>query len=186
MRSLSPKRKAALIESLLWLGFCLGAYALTFGFDGPLPVYEFGAAHWPRMVLLGMFIATAWILYSEVWKERDSPPAAEIEDKSEDQDEDTPFLKLETRSQVRMVLIFALPIIYTLLIHKLGFLLVTPFFLFAYMMLMGVRRLRTLLLVSISVYVGLIVVFVKLVFTYLPQGAGVFHQINGIILGWII
>jgi hypothetical protein len=65
----------------------------------------------------------------------------------------------------------------------MGFLIVTPFFLFFYMWLMGVQRLRTLIIVTIGIYTAIIVVFVKLIFTYLPPGAGIFNAINGKILG---
>ena len=69
--------------------------------------------------------------------------------------------------------------------HKMGFLLVTPFFLFAFTWLMGVRRWQTLVGFSLGFYALLVFVFYKLIFTPLPMGAGWFHALNGEILGLI-
>ncbi len=165
------KRHSRLIEGLVWLVFVLLAAAYTFDFDDPLPVYEWGPAHWPRVVLLGMFIAACWWLFYESRKRK-------VDDKSIE--EPTDELTISTR--VRMVLIFAVPVLYAILIHRMGFLLITPFFLFTYMWIVGVKRLRTLIIMTVCIYAGLLLVFVKLIFTYLPPGGGVFNTINGYIL----
>ena len=170
-------RLASLIEAGGWLAFVGLAFFYTFQFDGPLHVYKWGAAHWPRMVLLGMFIAACWLLYFD-WLRSGMTLR---DDNGEEDDETSGTLTISAR--VRMILIFTVPVIYTFLMHKMGFLLVTPFFLFFYMWLMGVQRLRTLIIVTIGIYTALVVVFVKLIFTYLPPGAGIFNAINGKILG---
>jgi len=64
----------------------------------------------------------------------------------------------------------------------MGFLLVTPFFLFTYMWVVGVKRLKTLIITTLCFYAAIVVIFVKLIFTYLPPGAGVFNTINGYLL----
>ncbi len=175
----SPDRNksAALIEAGCWLAFVGLAFLYTFQFDDPLPVYEWGPAHWPRMVLFGMFIAACWLLYID-WRRS----GMTLRDDSGEEDyEESGALTISTR--VRMILIFTVPVVYTFLIHKMGFLIVTPFFLFSYMWLMGVQRLRTLIIVTVGIYTAIVIIFVKLIFTYLPPGAGIFNAINGKILG---
>ena len=181
-RSLDRKCSTDLIEGCCWLALVTLAGIYTFQFDDPLPVYKWGPAHWPRVVLLGMTVAGFWLVYQYFVSQKSSlnhVESANLKSTDSDQNQLTSFAK------ARIVLIFALPILYTFLIHKMGFLLITPFFLFVYMYVMGVRRLRTLIVVTISIYAGLVLVFVKLIFTYLPPGAGVFNAINGIILGWL-
>ena len=173
--------RQVLVEVLLWLLLAGGAFLITFGFDDPLPVYEFGPAHWPRVILFGMFAAVGWIIYSDVIHQA---PRTRISESEEEAAEEA-VVELDAKTKLRIVLIFILPVVFTYLMHKVGFILITPFFLFAYMALMGVRRLRSLIVLTLSIYAGLIIVFVKLIFTYLPPGAGVFNQINGIILGWL-
>ena len=176
------RRRSVLVETLLWLFVAGGAYLLTFGFDDPLPVYDFGPAYWPRAILFGMFISIGWIIYSEIIHQ---PPRSSVSQQDEETADEQSDDELDFKTKVRIVLIFVLPVFFTYLMHKLGFILTTPFFLFAYMALMGVRRLRSLIVLTLSIYAGLIIVFVKLIFTYLPPGAGVFNKINGTILGWL-
>lgn len=167
------KRYSYLFEGLVWLLFVLLAGIYTFDFDDPLPVYEWGPAHWPRVVLVGMFMASSWLIFIGIRRERHK--------KSQTKDTDAVDMPMSIR--VRMLLVFSVPVLYAFLIHKMGFLLITPFFLFGYMWLMGVKRLRTLIIMTVSIYAGIVIIFVKLIFTYLPPGAGVFNTINGTILG---
>jgi hypothetical protein len=85
----------------------------------------------------------------------------------------------------RLVAIVVLPLVYVYAMHKLGFLLVTPVFLPAFMYLLGVRRWRTLVLTTVGFYAAIVLLFVKLIFTPLPQGAGFFHSLNGQLIGLI-
>ncbi len=163
-------RYSHLAEGLVWLIFILLAAAYTFDFDDPLPVYDWGPAHWPRVVLLGMFIATCWLLFYESRRRKGN----DINEKDQ-----SPGIDLTMSMRARMILIFALPVLYATAIHKLGFLLVTPFFLFVYMWVVGVTKLRTLIIMTAGIYAAIVLVFIKLIFTYLPPGAGVFNTING-------
>lgn len=169
-----------LLEAGGWLLFILLAFIYTFEFDGPLPVYDWGPAHWPRVILLCMFAASLRLLYRDWRQSRLIPQSI---DGTSDGDESQP---LETSVRVRMVLIFVVPVLYTFLMHRMGFLLITPFFLFGYMWLMGVRRIRTLIILTTCFYSALVLIFVKLIFTYLPPGAGVFNTLNGKFLGLLM
>ncbi|MDE0309629.1 MAG: tripartite tricarboxylate transporter TctB family protein [Acidiferrobacterales bacterium] len=166
-----------LLEAGGWLLFILLAFIYTFQFDGPLPVYDWGPAHWPRVILLCMLAASLRLLYRD-WRQSSLSLQSTTQTAGDDD-----FARLETSVKIRMVLVFAVPVLYTFLMHKMGFLLVTPFFLFGYMWLMGVRRLRTLIILTTCIYSALVLVFVKLIFTYLPPGAGVFNTLNGKFLG---
>ena len=174
----TASRLSSLIEAGCWLTFIFLAFLYTFDFDDPLPVYDLGPAHWPRMVLLGMLIAGSTLLYSD-WKKRHQSVQKDSVDNRN-------VTQTSMSLQIRILLIFVLPVFYTFLIHKLGFLLVTPFFLFVYMWLIGVNRLKTLIVCTLGIYAALVIIFVKLIFTYLPPGAGIFNTINGKILGLLM
>ncbi len=181
MNDSSQKKRfsfAPFAESIVWLLFVFLAFIYTFQFDDPLPVYELGPAHWPRMVLGIMLIAAIGLLYFQIREFQNSRSKVH---KSKEESDDG----ITVSANVRIALLFILPIFYTYLIHKMGFLLVTPFFLAGYMWLMGVRKWRTLVIVTVSVYAAIIIVFIRLIFTYLPPGAGVFNTINGMILGLV-
>ena len=176
----AQSRWAYLLEAGVWLVFVLLAFIYTFQFDDPLPVYDWGPAHWPRVILLCMFAASLRLLYRD-W--RQSGFLIQSAGRESDGDNST---QLETSIKIRMVLIFVVPVLYTFLMHKMGFLLVTPFFLFGYMWLMGVQRIRTLIVLTICIYSALVLIFVKLIFTYLPPGAGIFNALNGKFLGLLM
>ena len=159
--------KMSLIEGAGWLLFVIFAFIYTFQFDDPLPVYDLGPAFWPRIVLAIMFIAAVGMLYPIVRHYRGS--SSRMDQTTTNQDD-----VLERSMQIRIALLFILPIFYTYLIHKMGFLLVTPFFLCGYMWLMGVRRWSTLAIMTVSIYAAIVLVFVKLIFTYLPTGLAFF------------
>ena len=173
-------RWSYLLEAGVWLVFVLLAFIYTFQFDDPLPVYDWGPAHWPRVILLCMFAASLRLLYRD-WRQS----GLLIQSAGRASDDDN-FASLETSIKIRMVLIFVVPVLYTFLMHKMGFLLVTPFFLFGYMWLMGVQRIRTLFILTICIYSALVLIFVKLIFTYLPPGAGIFNTLNGKFLGLLM
>ncbi len=177
MPAASRRPWRSLAESFTWLILTIGALIYTLQFDDPLPVYEWGPAHWPRMVLIGMLLFAGWLFVSS-WRSSSMPAAAQMKASLSDD-----LAALDRSAQVRIVLLFSVPVLYTYLIHKMGFLLITPFFLFGYMWLMGVRRLRTLLIMTVCIYTALVLVFVVAIFTYLPPGAGIFNTINGHILG---
>ncbi len=165
------KVRHGVVESIAWMAFALAAFAATYGFDGPLPTYKFGAAMWPRLVAVGIML---WTRLSD----RTEPGDIAADERVTDAPPEA-----EPKITMKTIALFVVPIVYVAAIHKLGFLLTTPFFLFGYMYFLGVRKWRTLLGVTIGFYAAVVLIFVKVIFTPLPQGAGVFYTLNGHLLG---
>lgn len=166
-------------EAIGWSFMILVVFWLSFDFDAPLPHYPPGAALWPRIVLAGMAIAAAVLLISRFLPQAIRDEAEETPEYIEEAPEDLSGVTWRT------VAVFLLPLLWAYAMHKMGFLLVTPFFLFAFTWLMGVTNWRTLLMFSVGFYAMLVIVFYKLIFTPLPMGAGYFHSLNGEILAII-
>ena len=180
LKTQHPALPQGLIEAVAWLIFGLWAFAQTFDFDGPLPTFELGAAFWPRLVIGGVILsAVVLLVVSYVARAKASAPMTEarLDVITDELPEDAAHVTKKTLA------VFAVPLIYVYAIHQLGFLLITPLFLFGYMYLLGVRRWRTLIAVTAGVYAGIVLIFVKLIFTPLPQGAGYFHSLNGQLMG---
>jgi hypothetical protein len=165
-------------EPVAWLIFSAAAYYLTLEFDGPLPTFVLGAAFWPRVVIAILAVAACILLASRYVQGRTREAS---ETKSAYFDDSSGLGQLSPST----VAMFALPLIWVYGMHKLGFLLVTPFFLFAVTWLLGVRRLKTLIGFSLGFYAILVLVFYKLIFTPLPMGAGWFNALNGELLALI-
>ena len=170
-------RRKTIVEGLVWLAFAALAYVLSLPFDEPLPTYALGAAFWPHVVIVIIAIAALVLIASQFIRGRDTetPGPSYLDDLPDSAERFSPTT----------LIIFALPLLWVYGMHKMGFLLVTPFFLFAFTWLMGVRRWPTLIGFSLGFYALLVFVFYKLIFTPLPMGAGWFHALNGEILGLI-
>jgi len=89
------------------------------------------------------------------------------------------------RVKAKTAAVLLVPILYVYLIHQLGFYLVTPFFLAGFMHLLGVRGWRRVVTITLVLYAAIVGVFINLLFTPLPQGAGIFHTINGKLIGFL-
>lgn len=168
----------SLCEAGFWLIFGVIGFAVTLEFNGPLDNFKLGAAFWPQVALGGViFIAVihAVTIYFFNADASEVDAGVRVPEKSSEAD--------GTNVNNRTIAIFVVPLIYVFAMHKLGFFLVTPIFLPVYMYLMGVRKISTLFVTSVSLYGAIIFLFVVLVYTPLPQGAGYFHSLNGQFIG---
>ena len=180
---MQDQRRSLLGDTVFWEAIAwivLAALAIWFAqpFDKPLTHFAPGAAFWPKIIIAGMFISAFILLIGRIVN-RNGEQAQKDVAYLEEVPDDLPGMNW------RLIAMFVVPLIWVYGMHKMGFLLVTPFFLFAYTWLMGVRKLSTLLLFSLGFYAILVLVFFKLIFTPLPMGAGYFHTINGELLALI-
>ena len=163
-------------EVFAWTALVAGTFALSFGFDDPLPHYPPGAALWPRIIQAMMAVAAVVLFVSRFLPQTAREEQAEGPEYLEEVPDDLAGVSWRT------VAVFAMPLIWAYAMHKMGFLLVTPVFLVLFTWLMGVTRWRTLLGFGVGFYAVLVLVFYKLIFTPLPMGAGMFHTISAELL----
>ena len=172
-----PASRQGRVEAVVWLALAIAAFIVTFEFDGPLPTFEFGAAFWPRVVIAGVIVSAGVLLVTSYFVGAGEPEAGIDERMTDALPEDAARVTRKTLA------IFAIPLVYVYAIHQVGFLLVTPIFLLGYMYLLGVRGWVTLIAVTVGFYSAIVLIFVKLIYTPLPQGAGFFHSLNGQLIG---
>lgn len=165
-------------ESLAWFLLAAVGYGLTYQFDEFNPSYEFGPAAWPRALLIGVMIAAVMLWWLPGGGESGGQPS------KKEQDDDPPPV-LTRRDKMKRFGIFAVPVIYVFMMDKMGFLLVTPFFLMGYMYLLGFRKWPHLIGLCLGIYCVVVLLFVVLMSTPLPQGVGFFHSLNGEILNYL-
>ena len=165
---MKSKRSELILEAVVWLVLSAIAFFATFKFAGPLPTYKLGAAFWPQIVLV-VAVITAFISAVTAY----FPPSS-IENAFDD---------TQMPLKANAIGVFLVPLVYVYAMHKFGFFLVTPVFLPIYLLILGVRKIRTLVLTTVGLYTAIIFVFVYLIYTPLPQGAGYFHSLNGQFIG---
>ena len=175
-------------EGLVWLAFAALAYLLTYEFDQPLRGYALGAATWPRAIILMIALGATGLLVSRLRQGGDETDADADPDADADAAEGGVGADAARARgagswgqalEPKRLLTFGLPLVYALAMQRIGFLFVSPFFLVAYMVLFGYRRWPVLIAVNAAVYALVLLVFVRLLHTYLPPGRGAFHSLTG-------
>ncbi len=154
-----------LIETTFWLGFALFAYAFSFSFDREIEIYRFGAAGWPRAVILLLVLAAVCQLAQSLLRPEDPREEAEAEPGPSE-----PAAAREHGYLARVALTLLLPLIYASILDYTGFYVTTPLFLALYLFVIGERRIKFLILVPLFIYLLLLLFFTKLLFVNLPVG----------------
>ena len=163
------RRRSFIIELMTWLTLSIVAYSLTFSFDDPLDNYRYGAASWPRTIILaiGVFAFIEAILRFLAFRRNGSPKAEVIEGGKGEETEKTVS---QVKVNLKRATTFAVPLVFLLLIPRMGYYVSAPFFIVSFMFLLGERRIIHLVVTSFLIYAVTLFVFTKLLFVPLPEG----------------
>ncbi len=140
------------VELAFWLTLALIAFGLSFQFSDEVGTYQWGAASWPRAVILLMVIAAL----INTWRAR---PAAVTFEESD-----------EGGSVLAYLGLFLIPLVYAWLLPRTGFYLTTPLFLITYLLYVGERRVGVILATTAIIAVVINLIFTKLFYVALPVG----------------
>ncbi|MGI9488113.1 MAG: tripartite tricarboxylate transporter TctB family protein [Geminicoccaceae bacterium] len=146
------QRLAPFFELGFWLALALIAFGLSFQFSGEVGTYQWGAASWPRAVILLMIIAAL----VNTWRAR---PAADTFEETDEGGSVFAYLGL-----------FLIPLVYAWLLPRTGFYVTTPFFLAVYLLYVGERRWPVILATVVVISLVINLIFTKLFYVALPVG----------------
>ncbi len=162
-----------IIETIFWALFAIIAFYFTFDFDQPIEIYKFGAAAWPRGVILFILVAAIGNLYWH-WRHGALQEDEPIKQSEIQEDSETPHIversERSLKTTARVAAMLALPFVFAYLMEDLGFYALTPFFIVGIILLMGERRWKWILGVTALVYFVILLVFAKLLYVGLPTG----------------
>ena len=180
----SGKPKLTLcLEWGFWVVLAAAGYWLTFDFDEPLDIYEFGASGWPRFILVCIVVGATLQLILGLQKGRRDAAGPAIDSETAEQAGGEAEASARLPVSPRLLGIFVLPLAYLLLLPRTGFFFTTPFFILAFLWILQVRRPRLLIGVTATVYGLVLLVFVRLFYVALPVGNWpVFYDVNN----WIV
>jgi len=150
------QRFAPFFELAFWLALALLAFGLSFQFSSEPGTYQWGAASWPRAVILLMAI-TAIVHAGVRLRENRGPGATEHQEER----------KGELFASIGL---FVIPLVYAWLLPRTGFYLTTPIFLLVLLLYVGERRWSVLLATVLIITSLVFLVFAKLFFVALPVG----------------
>lgn len=178
------KFRPAIFEAAIWAVITGVAFALTYQFNEPLPQYRYGAAGWPRVIIFGIaFFALLQTMWNLFYPER---KGRIMMGQVEEQISDLPSEATGNMVHLKRLGTFGVPLVYLFLMPRMGFYILTPFFIAGYMMLLGERRLVHLVGTTLFIYALTIVIFLELLFVPLPVGNWPgFYDINSLLVSLI-
>jgi len=160
--------RSILIEGVTWLILAIMAFSLTFKFDDHLANYLYGAASWPRAIIIGIVIFTLIQVVLNILALVQHRSSGGITLNGEDADtEETPT---GAKTYLKRVATFGVPLLFLFMIPRMGYYALAPLFIAGYMLLLGERKLIHLVLTSFMIYAVTLLVFTKLLFVPLPEG----------------
>ena len=159
------------LEFLLCAGFALLAWLAAADFATPLPLYRYGADGWPKAIALGLSgSATLLLLYRLIFTPEEAEAFTPVEQDA------------QPVSKWRKAVVFAIPMLYAVLLPYIGFYVATFLFLPLYTRLLGEKRILRLLLVTCCTAVCIVVLFSKYLYVPFPVGSlPLFYDINSFI-----
>lgn len=159
-------------ETLTLLAIAAGAWIYSGSFAGQDPLFRWGPEFWPRVVasaLAVLALVQFWDHYqTRRWHQRanaESSLSAGPRAGEENQPERLAWKKLP-----RLAMTIGLPVIFLLLMTRIGFLFAAPIFIVTMMLHFGVRSILHLTVTATGIYLLFVAVFVKLLGVPLPTG----------------
>lgn len=160
--------RSILIEGVAWLILAIFAFSLTFRFDDHLANYRYGAASWPRAIIIGILIFTLVQVAFNILALGQHRSSGDITLNSEDAGtEETPA---GAKTYLKRVATFGVPLLFLFMIPRMGYYASAPLFIAGYMFLLGEKKLIHLIVTSFMIYAVTLLVFTKLLFVPLPEG----------------
>jgi len=155
------------VETALWVAFAALAYVLSFQFDREIEMYKFGAAGWPRVVILLIVVAAAGEFIQMLRGKQDHARKVPAHTQASVV---SVTGRHDASSLVRMGITLALPLVYASLLEYTGYYFTTPFFLAAYLYVTGERRVKWLIIVPLAIYLVVTILFTRYLYVGLPVG----------------
>ncbi len=166
--------RRAVLEWLAWTVIAGVAFLQTGNFNREIADYAFGADGWPLAICTAIVLGATLQLAFRL--RQDHRIASGRTDGKDDaapggSPAGGPGGSSDTfRPSLQFVAIFLLPFVYLFLVPRLGFYVMTPFFIVALLFLMQVRSIVTLALVTASAYGIALLIFTRFFYVALPVG----------------
>ncbi len=155
------------LQAVFWIAFAVGAFALTYQFDREIEIYRFGAAGWPRAVIVFLFLAAIGQLLHDL---KGNGSTAKHEGETAQSRIFKEWARQGFAANLRVASILALPLVYAGLLQPMGYYALTPLFLAAFLAIIGERRIKWLIIVPSAIYFVLTILFTRYLYVGLPTG----------------
>jgi putative tricarboxylic transport membrane protein len=141
-------------------------YTIAAHYKGHEIYGKLGPGFWPKFVLVAMMVLSLWVAF-DAFRARKKV--------AEKKSHEAPK---STVGRIRMLSALSLIITYFILMNVVGFILLTPFFLIAFMVLLGEKSWPWMFGLSIGMTILIIIAFTQAMYVPLPRGVGIFHNFS--------
>ena len=153
------------VETLIWLIIVAVFFVFSFEFDQEIEIYKFGATGWPR-VILGLLLLVTLGNFLHLYKKGSGAQLGRI-GISDDEEE----ISYDGIGSVKkLIAILSLPLIFSMSLKPVGFYSATPIFIALLILLLGEKRIKWILSITLFIYFLLILLFMVILNAPLPQG----------------
>lgn len=155
-------KRTHLVEAAIFLLIVAIFYGFSFEFNQPIEIYIFGATAWPRVVIFLLLVATLGNLWFQY--KHGSASQGTIGQSDDEADLSAPG------TVPRMIAVLLTPFVFAWLLKPVGIYFSAPFFIAAIIWLFGERRWKAILIMTVTIYVIFIGLFLVVLNAPLPQG----------------
>lgn len=153
-----------MISGVIFLG-SLYLFFESMKFEGHEVYGKLGPAYWPKFLLICL-MGLSFLLAVDAIRERKKPSGENTAGSTFD------------GGKVRLFLAVCFIALYFILMRMAGFIAITPFFLLAFMLLLGERNKVWMACISLGITALIVWVFTKAMYVPLPRGQGIFLQFS--------
>jgi len=141
-------------------------YTIAAGYKGHEVYGKLGPGFWPKLILIVMMILSLWTAVDALLARKRSSREKE------------PEVNQATGNRIRFFSALILIIAYFFLMNIIGFITLTPFFLVAFMILLGEKSWPWMIGLSIGMTILIVLAFTQAMYVPLPRGIGIFHKFS--------
>ena len=153
------------VETLIWLTIVVVFFGYSFEFSQEIEIYKFGATGWPRVVL-GLLLLVTLGNFFHLYKKGSEAQQGRVG--ITDQEEDISYDGIG--SIKKLIAILAMPLIFAWSLKPVGFYSATPVFIVLIILLLGEKRIKWVIGITLFIYFLLIFLFMVILNAPLPQG----------------
>ena len=153
------------VETLIWLTIVVVFFGYSFEFSQEIEIYKFGATGWPRVVL-GLLLLVTLGNFLHLYKKGSEAQQGRVG--ITDQEEDISYDGIG--SIKKLIAILATPLIFAWSLKPVGFYSATPVFIVLIILLLGEKRIKWVIGITLFIYFLLIFLFMVILNAPLPQG----------------
>lgn len=137
----------------------------SFGKSTVLQGAQMGPSFWPRILLGALILLTGIVTVGTIKKM--------IREKAWNES----LLRMDA-ANIRFFIAIGLGVAYLTLLPLVGFIAITPFFMIAFMLLLGEKSKVWIIGVSIGMTAVIVIMFTKAMYVPLPRGTGLFREFS--------